>query len=597
MSRVGLVDGVTEGTTSTFRVVLDDDQYLQLDEIVATRQLLPDAQEHFTYGIVVEVYSKIEGASFATDTARIASDHTMPGHAVRTAEVRVLRTMPEIWVPPAPGAAVERATGKHREQALYLDQMARALPLALDNTGQMVHLDYDFLDGTKGGHVSISGVSGVATKTSFALHLLYMLLETSAGKTMLGVHAAGTRALVFNVKGEDLLHFDRASSAYEKRCQADPGLAEQWSKLGVSQPGPFGSVRFFAPLSRFAEEGGSVATDVQSRPSTEITPYGWTPLEFIRQGLMRFCFSDVDDARNQLSFVEQRVRVQLARWAHPVESLPGAAVLIPPAEGMSYNLEKLSQEKRAARFAGDGFVVENFRDLVDFLSERLEDPDRAREWTGGTQAGTVNAFLRRLQAMAPRFGHLITHRVQSLTLEGAGAPRENVVVVDINSLHEDGQRFVVGSLLSRVFEAKERGQRFPLHFVVLDELNKYAPRQGSSPLKEVLVDIAARGRSLGVILIGAQQSASQVEPAVTRNAAIRVVGRLDGAEATSDDYRFLTAEVRERATRLLPGAMVLAQPMIPAPIPFRFPFPNYATRADEKPAVKPEEVEELFVFR
>ena len=42
-----------------------------------------------------------------------------------------------------------------------------------------------------------------------------------------------------------------------------------------------------------------------------------------------------------------------------------------------------------------------------------------------------------------------------------------------------------------------------LRFIVLDELNKYAPRQGTSPIKEVLVDIAARGRSLGVILIGA----------------------------------------------------------------------------------------------
>src|SRR5690606_38369235 len=123
---------------------------------------------------------------------------------------------------------------------------------------------------------------------------------------------------------------------------------------------------------------------------------------------------------------------------------------------------------------------------------------------------------------------------KSLTLEGEEAPQENVVVVDINSLHEDGQRFVVGALLSRIFEGKERGRRFPLHFVVLDELNKYAPRHGQSPLKEVLVDIAARGRSLGVILLGAQQSASDVEPALIRNAAIRVVGRLDSAEATSD---------------------------------------------------------------
>ena len=35
-------------------------------------------------------------------------------------------------------------------------------------------------------------------------------------------------------------------------------------------------------------------------------------------------------------------------------------------------------------------------------------------------------------------------------------------------------------------------------FLVLDELNKYAPREGRSPIKEVLLDIAERGRSLGV---------------------------------------------------------------------------------------------------
>lgn len=594
-ARIGLVDGVVEGTTSKFRVVLDPESYVQLDEIVATRQVLPDGQDHVTYGIVTEVYGRLEGASFATDTARIASEKTMPGMAVRTADVKILRTVPEIWVPPEPGAVVERARAEDRRWALYLDQMEHPLPLALDHTGQPIYLDYDFLCGTKGGHVSISGVSGVATKTSFALHLLYMLLETEAGRKLLGSYAASTRVLVFNVKGEDLLHFDRASSAYQKRCAADPDLPRQWERLGVPNPGPFHSVRFFAPLSRQASEpGSSRTTEVESRPQGEITAYGWSPWDFIRSGLLRFCFSDADDTRNQLSFVEQRVRVQLARWAWPAQGLPGAAVLIPPPEGTTHNLDRLRAERRQPRDPGEGFLVRSFRDLVDFVSDRLEDDDA--QWTGRTQAGTVNAFLRRLQAMVPRFGHLVTDQVESLQLEGPSAPQENVVVVDINSLHQDGQRFVVGALLSSVFEAKERGRRYPLHFVVLDELNKYAPRQGSSPLKEVLVDIAARGRSLGVILIGAQQSASEVEQAVVRNAAIRVVGRLDAAEAGADEYRFLSAEVRERATRLLPGAMVLDQPLIPAPIPFRFPFPNYATRADERPPLSDQQVDQAFAF-
>ena len=54
-------------------------------------------------------------------------------------------------------------------------------------------------------------------------------------------------------------------------------------------------------------------------------------------------------------------------------------------------------------------------------------------------------------------------------------------------------------------------------FLVLDELNKYAPREGWSPIKEVLLDIAERGRSLGLILIGAQQTASEVERRVVAN--------------------------------------------------------------------------------
>ena len=258
-------------------------------------------------------------------------------------------------------------------------------------------------------------------------------------------------------------------------------------------------------------------------------------------------------------------------------------------------MEKLVSQKRPPRQAGDGELCRSLADILDFLENQFEV--NLAEWAGNTQANTVNAFLRRLQAMAPRFGHLISDRVTSLQLEGPLAPQENVVVVDIHNLHDDGQRFVVGTLLSSVFAAKERGQRFPLHFVVLDELNKYAPRQGSSPLKEVLVDIAARGRSLGVLLVGAQQSASDVEPTVVRNAAIRVVGRLDSGESTSDFYRFLTPALRERAIRLLPGTMILDQPLVPSPLPIRFPFPNYATRHDEVPDLSEEESQDLFTFR
>ena len=58
-----------------------------------------------------------------------------------------------------------------------------------------------------------------------------------------------------------------------------------------------------------------------------------------------------------------------------------------------------------------------------------------------------------------------------------------------------------------------------------------------------------------------------------------VAGRLDVNEA--DAYRFLSSALRDRASRFMPGTMVLSQRIVPEPIPLRFPFLPYATNPDE----------------
>ncbi|MDX6644383.1 MAG: hypothetical protein QOK40_110 [Miltoncostaeaceae bacterium] len=574
---VGLVDGSLPATTRRFAVALEEGAHLQLDELVVVEQELEDGAPLAHYGIVVEGSGQIEGAAFASDTARIARDGTMPGLTARRVEVQVLRTVPELWLAPEPGAPVRRAQGVHRELALFCDQMeGRRLPVGLDQSGAAVHADFAFMNGERGGHVSISGISGVATKTSYALFLLYMLFETPAGRRLLGQAGPQARAVIFNVKGEDLLHIDLPNARYPR----DERDREGWAALGVQAPGPFGDVRLWAPRARGAAEGARV-TDVRTRPHRErdgdgeravVEAFGWSPWEFIRGGLLRFVLAD-EGERTQVAFVEQRVRVQLARHAWPLAGQPGAAVMC-AAEG-GFDLERLVARGRSERPAGDGVPIRSFADLVDYLTGLLADEKGYSEpaWTGGTQSNTVMAFLRRLYAASPRLGQLVATGVRPPALE------RRVNVIDLHDLHDSAQRFVVGAVLAEVFAAKQGAGREPLRFVVLDELNKYAPREGQSPLKDLLVDIAARGRSLGVLLIGAQQSAAEVEPALPRNAAIKVAGRLDAGEA--GDYRFLTPELRERASRFLPGTMVLDQPIVPAPIPIRFPFPAFATNPGE----------------
>jgi DNA helicase HerA-like ATPase len=244
---------------------------------------------------------------------------------------------------------------------------------------------------------------------------------------------------------------------------------------------------------------------------------------------------------------------------------------------------------KQAEPAGDGGVrvddvlVRTFRDLVELIQLKLDpdEPDYDR-WAGrAIGQGTVNAFIRRLFGAVRHVEHLIRADVPKPDQHQIEFGSQ-VTVVDLHNLNDRAKRFVVGVVLRKAFEAKERsGQARPLQFVVLDELNKYAPREGNSPIKEILLDVAERGRSLGIILIGAQQTASEVERRIVANSAIRVVGRLDPAEASRGEYGFLPPVQRQRSTIIKPGTMLIAQPELPIPLVAQFPFPAWATRASE----------------
>ena len=102
---------------------------------------------------------------------------------------------------------MRKATGDLRNEALFFDTMRRKLPAGLSRDDEPFFLNLEFLDGTRGAHVNISGISGVATKTTYATFLLYSLFHSG----VLGAEAINTKALVFNVKGEDLLFLDHAN--------------------------------------------------------------------------------------------------------------------------------------------------------------------------------------------------------------------------------------------------------------------------------------------------------------------------------------------------------------------------------------------------
>jgi DNA helicase HerA-like ATPase len=542
---VGRVLGTQDAMPLEFWVAVEPGQYLQLDDVIEVATHLPDGSEVRLYGVVDLVRARHEGPRFDSDVF-LVEEGVLPALVAQAAHVKVTRVEPEIFVPPLPGQEVRRASGARRDEALFFDGMERKLPIGLSRDGETVFANLDFLDGTRGAHVSISGISGVATKTSYATFLLHSLFTSGA----LGNDAANTHALVFNVKGEDLLFLDQDNA----RLRAED--REAYRKLGLPAE-RFESVQILAPVRKGSAERlaatGSRADGVQS--------FFWTVRELATERLLRFLFAEADDSGSQLSFVVDRIEAKLAACA---------------------------AEKGDARdpwIEIEGQRIDGFDALVETLTAREEGQEwsLAESWARPAAQGTVAAFERRLHAAARHVAHLVRGKdVGRREAHVLDWKRKQVSVVDIHGLHDRAKRFVVGAVLKRMFEDKESfGLSRPLVFVVLDELNKYAPREGTSPIKEVLLDISERGRSLGIVLLGAQQTASEVEGRIVQNAALRVVGRLDPAEAERAEYGFLTAAARGRASILKPGTMIVLQPEIPTPLLLRFPFPAWATRKSE----------------
>src|SRR5262249_8999276 len=204
---VGRVLGTTDATPLQFWVAVAPGSYLQLDDVVVTHRDVPGREPVSISGVVTQVRARHEGAEFESDVFAI-SDGTLPAHVQEAAEVSTTRVEPEVYVPPVPGALVHRAAGEERNAALYFDRMDTRVPIGIGRDGGPLYLNFDFLGGDSGAHVSISGVSGVATKTSFATFLLYSMFASG----VLGAESTNTKALIFNVKGEDLLFLDHPNT-------------------------------------------------------------------------------------------------------------------------------------------------------------------------------------------------------------------------------------------------------------------------------------------------------------------------------------------------------------------------------------------------
>src|SRR5204862_7237592 len=155
----------------------------------------------------------------------------------------VLRQQPEEPLQPVQLGAVYVAGDADVAQALRMDAylagaQPSGIPVGLYTAAGLeapVYLDADFLLGPEAAHLNISGVSGLATKTSAVEFLLASIFQHFPA------HKGRVAALCLNVMGPDLCFLDRPGTL-------DDAERRRYERLGINTQ-PLQRVRYFAPFS------------------------------------------------------------------------------------------------------------------------------------------------------------------------------------------------------------------------------------------------------------------------------------------------------------------------------------------------------------
>jgi hypothetical protein len=494
------------------------------------------------YGIVVEGFSYTDLQTPLHDM--LGHDGTPAGAslaATQRAEIRlytaaVLRQLPEEPLQPVPMGAVFLATDADVAVALRMDGYLKegshtGIPVGVYRAGgtdAAIYLDADFLIGPEAAHLNISGVSGLATKTSAIEWILSSIF------THFPEQKGSVAAVTFNVKGPDLCFLDQPGEVGDE----DKAL---YAKCGV-EPRPFENVQYFAP---FKSDGFSLNT-LRSNEELlhNVSSLTWGLREVLQYAEVLLNKDDVDAKADALiDFIRERI---------------------------------VDRDFSDALLGNKRYLVRSFADLEAWFRDVLSamEGKNADGWRTHHVA-TIRKVRNRLSNISTRCAGLVTDDGAVSDLPFGSFQDRTVYVIDVASLEEDAQDLIFARIVTKLREHLEKRDLGVNHVIVfVDELNKYAPNDGQDTyVRKMLLDLAERGRYLGLVLFSAQQFRSQVHRRVVGNSGTALYGRMDADELATPGYAVLSPAVKTKLATLEKGQLMIRHPHFTQPIFVRFPRP------------------------
>jgi len=537
------------------RLILNPFDIVRVDHVNGSR----------SYGVIEDISHITDASSFLTNY--ISSDFgdvevTPPTFRVgmNYVDAKIICNTKGIYIPVQSDEKVWLADETEIAYALGLDNKHCVLPSGFlemyENTTGVekvvipVKLDPRFVIGPEGAHLNISGISGLAAKTSYAMFLLKAIQDSYRD---VDPKDGSVAFVLFNVKGKDLMGIHLPNDFMEDgKNTPEQAEAERrqvhglYEKMGLST-NPFDHVQYLVPngeIDRSASNTFLSETELADyMQNNKASQYVFT-YEKDKEDL-DLLFVNVDDSTQTMDAIQEYI------------------------------------------ISGDGGFDRcddwvSFLDLVSKHSNSMESPNKRKDIPIQSWKKFSRIIRKTIDhsALFERDARGETVRLEDKLCQ---IKPNDVVVVDVANLGEIIQSFVFGDVVRiinklQLGEYDRKGAKPPKKIIIfIDELNKYASTETpkNSPILRQILDVTERGRSLGVILFAAEQFRSAIHDRVKGNCSTHAYGRTNSIETSKTDYKIVPNTYKSILTRLDQGEYLIQNPIFRSMLKIKFPKPLY----------------------
>lgn len=501
-----------------------------------------------TFGVVEEISHMTDSPSalagyISSDFGDVDARSYTERIGMNYVKCKVVGNDKGIYIPVQEGRKVHLAEKEQIMEALGLKDVKNPLPAGYiemydgENKETLpVFFNSHFLIGPEGAHLNISGISGLASKTSYAMFLMKAIQDYAI---------KGNESVAFimmNVKGTDLLKIDQKN---ERKKELD--LIKPVFDLLNMEMKPFEQVKYYYPFAK------------------EYTTYTYEKENILKERLAN------------------KTAAQFKYLFETDEDKECLDLLFANVDDPNETIESIVNFIMAN--SGDFYGVETWEDFLQVVKSYTQSDKKntTKEISVMSWRKFYRLFNKSYQKCKQMFTNKLGDDGVRLREEIANINKNDVMVIDVAKLDEESQGFVFGDVMRAVYNlklgaSKRPDEEIPDRIIIfIDELNKYASSDvpKSSPILHQLLDITERGRSLGIVLFGAEQFVSDIHRRVKGNCATQAFGRTNAIEITREDFRFVPGVYKTMLTRMRQGEYIIQNPVFRSMLHINFPLPIY----------------------